>query len=178
MAPLELRADQPINSATITRTGGSAATSNNATSQATYGVFSASTSLDTASLDDTNNFATWLTTFYANPLLRSPTVTLSLVPRTDAERAIILAREIGDRMTLGQGTVQDFVGHALAISVPAGLPATALSFVIEGIQHVSSVNDRTVQWIVAPLIGTSAGTEGPWFRLDTSTLGSSDQIPF
>src|SRR6185369_1320842 len=62
--PLELRADQPINSAQITRTGGSTATSNNTTSQASYGVFAASASLDTASPDDAGNFASWLTTYY------------------------------------------------------------------------------------------------------------------
>lgn len=176
--PLELRADPPINSATITRTGASAAASNNTTSQGTFGVFSAATSLDTASPDDATNFATWLTTYYANPLLRSPTVTLWLVPRTDAERAIILAREIGDRITLGQGTVQDFAGDTTILGIPAGLPASVQSFVIEGIQHTSSVTDRTVQWTCAPLIGTAAGTEGPWFRADTSVIGSSDQIPF
>lgn len=178
--PLELRTYPPINSAQVGRTGGANATSNNTTSQATYGVFAATTSssLDTASPDDASNFASWLTTYYANPLLRPPVLTLSLVPRVDAERAIILAREIGDRITLGQGTVVDGSGTITILSVPAGLPTAVQSFVIEGIQHTSSVNDRTVQWTCAPLFGTTAGSEGPWFRLDTSVLGGSDLIPF
>lgn len=176
--PLELRADPPINSTQISRTGGADGIANNLPSQATYGVFSASASLDTISPDDAQSFATWLVTFYGNPLLRAPVLSLSLVYRTDDERAAILGLEIGQRITLGPGTVQDFPGHLAVIPVPAGLPPGALSFVIEGIHHTSSVNDRVVEWTTAPLIGTTAGAEGPWFRLDSSALGGTDTMPF
>lgn len=176
--PIELRADQPINSAAVTRVDQATAYSNSTTSQATYGTFAVSAQLDTASPDDAANFAAFLTTYYANPLLRAPTFTLSLVHRTDEERWRILGREIGDRFTLGPGTVQDYVGHTTVLPVPVGLPAGALSLVIEGIHHESSVTDRTVEWTTAPLIGSVAGVEGPWFRLNYSALDGTDALPF
>lgn len=167
-APLELRSDPPINSAQITRTRQPTSTVNNTTSQATYGVFAASTNLDTISPDDATSFATWLVAFYSKPLLRAPTLTLSLVNRTDDERWLILNLEIGQRIALGPGTVQDFPGHTVVVPLPAGLPPGALSFVIEGIHHASSVDNRVVEWTTSPLIGATPGAEGPWFRLDTS----------
>jgi len=176
--PLELRANPPINSAQITRTNQTAATTNNITSQATYGVFAASATLDTVSPDDAQNFANWLTYVYANPLVRTPTLTLSLVYRTDDERALILGLEIGQRITLGPGTVQDYPGHTTAIPVPAGLPPGALSMLIEGIHHTSSVTDRIVEWTTSPLLGATPGAEGPWFRLDSSVLDGTDYLPF
>jgi len=179
-APLELRSDPPINSAQITRAGQPTSNVNNTTSQTTYGVFAASTDLDTISPDDATNFGAWLVASYATPLLRAPTLTLSLVPRTDTERWLILNLEIGQRITLGPGTVQDFPGHTTVIPVPAGLPPAALSFVIEGIHHTSSVTDRVVEWTTSPLIGTTPGAEGPWFRLDSSLSSPSgtDVLPF
>jgi len=176
--PLELRADQPINSAEITRTDQFPSIVNNATSQATFGVFAAATTVDTFSADDAVNLATFLTTYYANPLMRCPTVTLSLVHRTDEERWRILGREIGDRFTLGPATVQDFPGHTVVLPVPAGLPLAARSLVIEGIEDTSSVLGRTVAWTTAPLLGASPGAEGPWFRIDQSVIGGTDAIPF
>lgn len=176
--PLELRADQPINSAQITRVGQALANANNTTSQATYGVFAAGATLDTISPDDALSFGQWLVATYANPLLRAPTLTLSLVYRTDDERLLILSLEIGQRITLGPGTVQDFPGHTTVIPVPGGLPPGALSMVIEGIHHTSSVNDRVVEWTTAPLLGPTPGVEGPWFRLDSSVPGGTDVLAF
>lgn len=177
-APIEMRIDQPINSAEITPTGGNSSSASNFPSQATYGVFSASASLDTISIDDAQNFATWLVTYYANPLLRVPVLTLSLIHRTDEERWRILGREAGDRITLGPGTIQDAPGHLVTLPVPAGLPPGAVSFVIEGFHHTSSPTERTVEWTTAPLIGTTPGIPGPWFRWDYSRLDGTDVIPF
>jgi len=177
-APLELRADQPINQATVTRDGDFQKVVNAAASQATYGVFAVSATMATLSVDDALNLATFLTTYYANPLMRCPTVSISLVHRNDEERWRVLGREIGDRFTLGPGTVQDAPGHTTVLPVPAGLPIGAQSLVIEGIQTASSVTDRVVEWTTAPLLGASPGVEGPWFRIDQSSFGSSDAIPF
>jgi hypothetical protein len=176
--PLVLRPDQPINSAQITRVGQAAANNTSAASQTTYGVFAASATLDTISPDDANNFGLWLVAYYANPLLRVPTVSLSLVYRTNPERATILGVEIGQRVTLGPGTVQDYAGHTTGIAIPAGLPPAAQSWVVEGIHHTSSVLDRIVEWTTSPLLGVTPGVEGPWFRLDSSVLGGSDVVPF
>ena len=176
--PLQMRADQPINSAQITRVGQAAATANNLTSQTTYGVFAAGATLDTISPDDAANFGAWLVAYYANPLLRIPTVSMSLVPRTDDERATILGVEIGQRITLGQGTAQDYPGHTIGIPIPAGLPPAARSWVVEGVHHTSSVTDRVVEWTTSPLLGGTPGVEGPWFRLGSSIVGGSDPLAF
>lgn len=176
--PLELRTDTPINSVSVTRTGGTTALSNNATSQTTYGVFSASGSLDTHSPDDPGNLAAFITTYYGNPLLRAPMLSLSLTPRTTEERWRILGVEIGMRITLGPGTVQDYPGHTTVLPVPTGLPAGTQSLVVEGIHHTSSVDGRVVEWTTAPLLGSAPGTEGPWFRIDSSFLDGTDAVPF
>jgi hypothetical protein len=176
--PLAMRPDPPINSVSVTRNNSSASIANSPASQATYGVFAASASLDTISLDDAANFAAFLVAYYANPLMRCPIITMSLVPRTDEEKWRILGRELGDRFTLGPGTVQDYPGHTVILPVPAGLPAGVRSLVIEGIHHSSSVTDRIVEWTTAPLLGSAPGVEGPWFRLDYSALGGSDVMAF
>lgn len=182
-APIQFRPDQPINSVSVTRVNQAAVTvpaasAGTSASQATYGLFAAATTLDTISTDDATNLATFLTTYYANPLMRAPKLTLSLVYRTDAERQVILGVTIGSRITLGPGTVQDAPGHTIVLPVPSTLPPGVLSLVVEGIRTESSVTDRITEWTTAPLLGASPGTEGTWFRIDTSVLGGTDVIPF
>ncbi len=176
--PFAMRPDQPINSAQITQVNQAAVTSTAPASQSTYGTFAAATQLDTILAADAANYAAFLTTYYANPLLRVPAFTFSLAARTDDERWRILGREIGDRFTLGPGVVQDYPGHTVTLPVPAGLPAGARSMVIEGIEHTSSVTGRVVVWTTAPLLGADPGTEGPWFRKDYSFLDGTDAVPF
>jgi len=76
--------------------------------------------------------------------------------------------------------VQDFPGHTTTLPIPAGLPAGARSMVVEGIHHTSSVYDRIVEWTTSPLLGPTPGTEGPWFRLDSSipAPGGTDRLAF
>lgn len=176
--PLAIRPDVPINSAQITQVGQSASTAVAASSIAAYTTFTAATDLQTILDPDASNYALWLVTYYANPLLRCPMVTMDLVPRTPAERATILGAEIGQRFTLTAGTVIDANGNPYVIPIPARLPTAVQSMVIEGITHTSSVTVRTVTWACAPLIGATPGVEGPWFRLDSSTLGDTDAMPF
>lgn len=175
---LQLRVDQPINSASVTRNGGQTYTDDATASQQTFGVYSASATVSSIVPDDPASFANFLTIYFANPLTYVPVFTLSLVPRTDAERVIILGLEIGTRITLGQGTVVDGTGNTQILTVPGTLPAGAVSSVIEGIRHSSSATDRIVQWTMSPLLGATPGTEGPWFRLDVSALDGNDVLPF
>lgn len=175
---LAIRVNQPINSMQVTGTSNILSVSNNATSQSAYGVFAASSTLDTDVVADAAVFATFITTFYANPVASAPTLTLDLVPRTDAERLLILGMEIGMRFTFGPGTGTDGMGGTIPIPVPGGLPPAVLSMVIEGVAHSSSVNVRTVTWNTTGLIGTTQGSAGPWFRLDSSTLDGTDIVPF
>jgi hypothetical protein len=184
--PLELRVDQPINAASITRTGFDTRTAVNAASKTTFGTFPASGSLDTASTDDAANYAAFLVAYYNNPKLRCPTITISLENRNTEDIWAVLGREIGDRITLGPGTVQDYPGHTITLPVPDGLPAAVRSGVIEGIRHFSSaVSGRTTEWTTAPLLGATAGSQGPFFRLGSfpsdaegSLLDGTDALAF
>lgn len=58
-------------------------------------------------------------------------------------------------------------------------PAGVTELVIEGIEHTyDSDGGRLVAWKTAPVIGTAAGTAGPWFRLGESKTGGTDLMPF
>jgi len=176
--PLKLRADQPMNVVEITRVNQAAALATNEASRTTNGTFPAKGTLDTIIPDDAYNYAAWLVTYYANPLLRAPVFSMPLQFRTVDEVPRILGRTVGDRFTLGPSTVRDGSGAVVVLPVPAGLPAGAQSLVISGIAHTSSVTDRVVSWTTAPLLGSAPGVEGPWFRIDSSMLDGTDQRPF
>lgn len=178
--PLSFRYDQPINSAQITGLNGVLAQGNNTASQIQYGTFSASATLTTALAVDAANFAQFLVAYYANPLLRCPTWTFDLtgpqfVPDENMWR--VLGSEIGDRVTLAPSKLTDGT-TTITLPVPAGLPAGARSLTIEGMQHASSPTVRTVTWTTGALIGPTPGVEGPWFRLDYSFLGGTDNLAF
>jgi hypothetical protein len=174
--PLVLRADQPINYAKITGLGGNTYTAVNTASTSTRKNFYATTTLDTISPDDAANFAQFLVTYYGNPLLRAPTFTMSLVSRTDEERWRILGGEIGNRFTLGTGYLGP--GQTNPIPVPANLPAGARSLLIEGVEHDSSIDDWLVHWTTGPLLGSTPGVQGPWFRVDSSYTDGTDVMAF
>lgn len=179
--PLAMRQDQPINSATITGASNATATAVNTTSQAQYGTFGATATLNTVLAVDAANLAEFVTTYYANPPLRCPQWTFDLTgPQLlpDEVKWLILGREIGDRVTLGPATLTDPGGTTIVVPVPAGLPAAARSLVIEGITHTSGPAHRLVTWTTAPLLGTSPGAEGPWFRSDLSFTDGTDVLPY
>jgi len=102
--------------------------------------------------------------YYTNVRQRMPQLTLNLVPRTDVECWRILAREIGDRISI--------------TGAPASWPDGVTELVIEGITHRIGQDVRFVVWNTAPVIGTAAGAVGPWFRLDASRTDGTDVVPF
>jgi len=157
--PLTFRTDSPINAAQISVAGGTSATSTNAASQTEYGVYTSTATL-VSNTTDAANYASWLTTYYTGGRVRCPVLTIDLVQRPDADRAVVLARQIGDRITITQ--------------VPPGFPVEAQNLVIEGIHHTSGVLERLVVWTTSPMIGATNGASGPWFRLGSSALGGSD----
>jgi hypothetical protein len=63
---------------------------------------------------------------------------------------------------------------------PTAWPAGITELVIEGIAHsIDSDGTRWVVWNTAPVIGSTAGTAGPWFRADDSTTDiGSDLLAF
>lgn len=178
--PMALRQDKPINSVQITGASNIVATASAASSQTTYGTFAASATLTTALLADAGNFAAFLVAYYSNPMMRCPTWTIDLTGvqfQTDENRWRVLGREIGDRVTLGPSTLPGPQGP-ITLPVPPGLPPGVVSLVIEGIEHDSSPISRLISWTTSPLIGSTPGVEGPWFRLDTSRMDGTDVMPF
>jgi len=129
-----------------------------------YGTNTAVTTLDTAVDADAQNLATFLVSYEAVPRPRQPTLVLNLLARTDAECLIILGVQLAQRVTI--------------TGAPAGTPPGALNFTVEGISHVLAVDQRTVTWATAALIGATTTAPGPWFRLGSSLLGGTDAVPF
>lgn len=131
---------------------------------AQYGANTATTVLHTAVAADAQNLAHFLTTYQAVPRPRQPTLTLNLLQRTDAECLVILGVRLARRVHI--------------IGAPIGTPPGALSFTVEGIRHVIGVEERTVTWSSAALIGVATTAPGPWFRVGSSSVGGSDIVPF
>jgi hypothetical protein len=161
--PVQLRSDPPVNQASVSRTDGSTAPARDQDSIDTYGYWAHSATVDSDSPADPRNLATWLVTYYPDPRPRL-TFTMKLRSRTDSECRLILGRECGDRIRV--------------TNTPTGWPVGGTQLVIEGVQHESASDERTVTWLTAPLAGTTADLAGPWFRLDVSQLDGTDVMPF
>jgi hypothetical protein len=163
--PLRFRPDTPINVAAVTQANGTPAVSTNAVSVAAYGEFTSSPiTLSTICDADPANLAAHLTGNYADPRQRCPQVTLNLLERTALEMWLILGRFEGDRIQI--------------TGAPADWPVGTTSLLIEGIQHTGGVDDRVVVWNTSPVIGSTPGIPGPWFRTDSSRLDGADRLPF
>lgn len=164
--PLRFRPDKPINVADVSNASGATARTVNTTSTAEYGEFPAPSGLqlDTQTPPDLANLGAHLVGFYANPRMRCPALTFDLLQHTDTERWLILAREVGDRIRL-TGT-------------PATWPDGATSLLIEGVEHTVGIDQRQVVWNTSPIVGSAAGTPGPWFRADASATDGTDILAF
>lgn len=162
--PARWRPDQPRNVATITRSGGSTARTQNATSVNGIGERPYTATVDSQVAADPRNYATWIVAYYTDVRQRMPTLTVNLVARTDVECWRILGREIGDRISI--------------TGAPAGWPDGVTQLVIEGITHRIGQDVRAVEWNTVPVIGSTAGTVGPWLRLDQSRVEDAAVLPF
>lgn len=163
--PLFRRPTDIINSAAVTKLSGSlTAYSSDDASIAQYGVGSRAVDLDTAVDADTENLAKFLTTYQAQPRPRQPVLRFNLIARTDAECLRILRVQLGQRVRV--------------TGAPATWPPGAANFVVEGIFHNCKVDERFVDWSASAIVGTTATEPGPWFRLDASSWGGTDQRPF
>lgn len=164
--PFRARADQPINDAQVTRAGGGTAYATNAVSIARYGDVGGGATLETAQDTDPQSYANWLVTYYTDPRMRCPALTLNLrEPRTDADRWRILGVTIGTRIQIA--------------NAPATWPEGAAALIVEGIAHQIGQSVRTVTWHTSPVIGATPGVPGPWFRLNGgSNINGIDVVPF
>ncbi len=163
--PLQLRLDRPINHAEVAQADGITARVDNTASIATNrGVFPFTATLSTAVDADATNLAHWTVTYNGTARMRSPLLALNLLPRTDAEKLLILGVTRGERIRI--------------TDLPVEWPASAKTLVIAGITHRASVFGRVVEWTTAPVIGSVDGIPGPWFRWGTSSWGGTDIRPF
>ncbi|GIG63602.1 hypothetical protein Lfu02_79740 [Longispora fulva] len=162
--PLSWREDTPTNDVTVQRPAGPPGNAVNAASVAEFGTYPATVLVDTTCAPDLTNRAAWMTRTYAQPRVRCPQITLDLLDRTEAERALILARAIGDRIAL--------------TGVPAAWPAGASSLIIEGIRHVIDGDSHVVIWNTSPLLGTTPATPPACPAVGSATVGPSTTIQF
>lgn len=164
--PAFFRADQPINSPQIQRTGAGTAVRPNATSISQYGEFPVSISLATLSSADAPALAYWFSTYYSGFRMRCPSLTINLLDsrRTQDEIWRVLGVRIGDRISIPDA--------------PVTWPEGANTLMVEGIAHTVSQNERRVTFNTSPVIGATAGVVGPWFREGISVAGGTDAGPF
>lgn len=163
--PLSRKPTVAVTKAQITQAGGATAYSSASDALVRqYGVNTATVTLDSPVDADAANLATMLTTYQAVPRPRQPTLTLNLLARTDAECLVILSVTLAQRVRI--------------TDAPAGTPPGASNFTVEGIAHVMAVDQRTVTWATAALIGTTTTDPGPWFRWGSSAYGGTDVVPF
>ncbi len=171
--PLRSRPDKPMTTAAVSQSnGGDTGTSNtqfNEASLTEYGDNAFTATLNTACAGDIANLAKWILDFYATapsavPRARFPSLTINLAARAPHEIWRILDITLGTRVSI--------------TDTPAGWPAGASEQVVEGIHHAAGANERWVEFNTAPVVGSTAGAAGPWFRLDTSMLGGTDVMPY
>lgn len=167
--PVRFRSDSPINSATVTREGHGSATANDLADQQEHLVFSAEATLDTVSDQDAVNFATHLVTYYTQPRMRCPQLRFSLLrrwadDRTGSQCRLLLGIKEGDRISI--------------TGAPATWPDGANELIVEGLHHTIDVAERWIEFNTSPVIGSSPGVAGPWFRLGASFLSGADLLPY
>jgi hypothetical protein len=157
--PVLRRPTAVINSAAIQQAGAATAYSSDAASIKRYGVGPASATLTTPVDADASNLATHLTTYYATPRPRQPVLAFHLMARTEDECALLLSVGLGRRVRI--------------IHTPTNWPVGAANFVVEGVRHTLAVDDRTVEWSTAALIGASPTFLDTFDRTTTSGWGNT-----
>lgn len=166
--PAIWRPEKPYTSATIAGTYTTARAADRA-SQARYGSRDYPATLSTACDADPAALATWVVAYYATdpdaaPRSRLARLSLRLNDRTTAEQWRILDVSEGTRIRV--------------TGAPSTWPDGATEQVVEGVRHVIGDETRDVEWTTSPVVGSAAGTAGPWFRLDDSALDGTDVVPF
>jgi len=163
--PLGMRLERPFNHAEVSQVGGASARADNLSSIAfAKGVYPFSASLNTAVDADPANLAHWTVTYYGDPRMRSPNLRMDLLYRTDDQKRFLLRLGIGTRIQI--------------IDIPPEWPSGAQHLVIVGIGHELTLSRRILRWTTQPVVGTTPGAAGPWFRWGASVWSGADTRPF
>jgi hypothetical protein len=150
-----------VNDVTATRTGGVSARVVDLPSVAEYGTYREDISLLTTSDNEVFDAASWKVYTASTPQVKVPTAEVELALFSTAQTTTLLAREIGDRITLS--------------GLPVQAPAASMDFFIEG--WTETIADFTYR-IVFNL--SSASLSGVW-QIDSSTysvLNTSTRLAY
>lgn len=150
-----------VNDVTATRTGGVSARVVDLPSVAEYGTYREDIQLLTTSDNEVFDAASWKVYTASVPQVKVPTAEVELALLSTAQMTTLLAREIGDRITLS--------------GLPVQAPASSMDFFIEG--WTETIADFTYR-IVFNL--SSASLSGVW-QLDSSVysvLGSTTRSAY
>lgn len=159
---LDIRADDPINDATVSRSGGSTARSVDTASVAAYGTYATSQSIAVASDSELAYRAGWLTYAYAQPRVRAPQVSLDLTWRSAAERATVLALDISSRIAL--------------TGLPSTFPPDVSALYVEGWAEEIGVTGHRIVLNCSPVIGSTPGRSDVWWQIGDATRGKIDSV--
>jgi hypothetical protein len=150
-----------VNDVTATRTGGVSARVVDSASVAEYGTYREDLQLLTTSDNEVFDAASWKVYTASTPQVKVPTAEVELALLSTAQTTTLLAREIGDRITLS--------------GLPVQAPAASMDFFIEG--WTETVADFTYR-IVFNL--SSASLSGVW-QMDSpvySVVGSTTRFAY
>ncbi len=167
--PLRTRTDKPITTAAVTQSGGTVAYDQDDDSLDEYGDNPFTTTLFTDCDADPANLAAFMLAYYATqpgdvPRTRFVSLRICLSKRSTAEQFLLhQSLSIGRRIRI--------TGHPS--TWPTGLPHQ----VVEGIHHTVG-QMREMELLTSPVIGSSHGVAGPWFRIGVSSWDGTDVIPF
>jgi hypothetical protein len=170
--PVAFRLDPPINDVSVTDGSNNSARRFDLDSIAEFGTKlpASGYQLATEVPADADCLAAHVIEYYAVPppdvqRQRCSQITIDLFALTPDQQATVLGIDDGDRIVIA--------------NTPSTWPAGADSLIVEGRANDIGVSRRRLTLNTSPVIGSSLGEPGPYFRWGTSVWGSTtDLIPF
>lgn len=162
-ANLEPRLDDQglVNDMTTNRDNGTTARAVDTASIADYGLYRDTLTLLTTSDNEVQDAANWKVGIGSTPQVRIPVAEANVAVASSVQTTALLAREIGDRITLS--------------GLPAQAPASSMSFFIEGYTETATTFTYGISFNLSP-----AALSGVW-QLDSSVysvLGSTTRLAY
>lgn len=156
--------DQPLNDITATQSGGGRTRRVDAASVRRYGDSELPTTLDTEVTADPSNFAAWNAQAYGTARMRMPQATIDLLPRSTAERAVLLGIKLGDRVQI--------------TDVPPTWPRGADHLIVEGKTSECGTKTRRLTLNFSPLAGPAPGVAPVCAVVGQSVIGDTTTIAY
>jgi hypothetical protein len=162
-ASLEAKLDDQglVNDMTASREGGVSARAVDTASIDDYGLYRESIELLTTSDNEVADAANWKVNTASTPQVRVPVAEADLGNASSSQKTALLAREIGDRITLA--------------NLPSQAPAASMDFFIEGYTETITAELYRISFNLSP-----ASLSGVW-QLDSSVyslLGTTTRLGY